>query len=210
MTAQERRIKDRNALLPGTPAPGRSDTLKELKIKLILQTKQNTWEDSYLWGCHNLQHTVVQGHGLPASQNTCFQCPAKMVVCLQVGHTVATEGMCLRAVMWIQNRQGPPQHQSRGDILHPPQRTSTQNHSSGRMFWIQPTAVLTLGGTPGPERQPRAWLAGSGPWLSELQQCLPLAAAFSLPFSVPSSVSFPRPSSPRGTVQRWPPAPESQ
>lgn len=78
------------------------------------------------------------------------------------------------------------------------------------MFWIQPTAVLTLGDTPGLERQLRAWLAGSGPWLSEPQQCLPLAAAFSLPFSVPSSVSFPRPSSPLGTVQRWPPAPESQ
>lgn len=35
-----------NALLPGTPALGRSDTLKELRTKLILQTKQNTREDS--------------------------------------------------------------------------------------------------------------------------------------------------------------------
>lgn len=29
-----------------------------------------------------------------------------MVVCLQAGHTVATEGMCLRAVLRTQNRQG--------------------------------------------------------------------------------------------------------
>lgn len=126
---------------------------------------------------------------------------------------------------WLTELDGPPAlphlpqwttHPSPpATVDHPPFPTchsgpaSSQHHGSSRMFWIQPTTEFTLGGTPGPGQQLRAWLAESEPWQSVLWQCLPPAAASSLPSSVPSSVSFPRPFSPLGTTQGWPPAPES-